>query len=276
MAVKQSVAGIWASSSTSAAIVGCPVEYLCDLESEIPVGVEGDGAYCKDSHKYFKRKASEWIELGSSGESASLPAGIILAWHGLIANIPSGWILCNGSNGTPDLRGKFLKAAPDATEAGDTGGSATHTHSDHAALVHAGTAVADHASHTHTYSDIVNHTHPVVDPGHTHTQDAHSHIITSQTATNGGATSYEHGTLDTSSAEAEATETTATTVAVNQSATTGITTSNPVGGGASGTTAGPSATLTHGVTQPNNHAAQSHTTVNSEPPYYTVLFIMKT
>ena len=54
-------------------------------------------------------------------------------------------------------------------------------------------------------------------PSHTHVQDAHSHIITSQTATTGGATSYEHGTLDTSSAEAEATETTATTVAVNQS-----------------------------------------------------------
>ena len=56
-------------------------------------------------------------------------------------------------------------------------------------------------------------------PQHTHTQDAHSHVITSQTATTGGATSYEHGTLDTSSAEAEATETTATAVAVNQSAT---------------------------------------------------------
>ena len=54
-------------------------------------------------------------------------------------------------------------------------------------------------------------------PSHTHVQDAHSHIITSQTATTGGATSYEHGVLDTSSAEAEATETTATAVAVNQS-----------------------------------------------------------
>jgi hypothetical protein len=37
---------------------------------------------------------------------------------------------------------------------------------------------------------------------------AHDHVITSQTATTGAATSYEHGTLDTSSAEAEATEVT--------------------------------------------------------------------
>ena len=37
---------------------------------------------------------------------------------------------------------------------------------------------------------------------------AHNHVIRSQTNTSGGATSYEHGTLDTSSAETEATETT--------------------------------------------------------------------
>jgi hypothetical protein len=53
-------------------------------------------------------------------------------------------------------------------------------------------------------------------PAHTHTQDAHNHIITSQTATTGGSTSYEHGTLDTSSADTEATEVTASTTAVNQ------------------------------------------------------------
>jgi hypothetical protein len=40
---------------------------------------------------------------------------------------------------------------------------------------------------------------------------AHTHVITSQTATSGAATSYEHGTLDTSSAEAEATEVTGST-----------------------------------------------------------------
>jgi hypothetical protein len=40
---------------------------------------------------------------------------------------------------------------------------------------------------------------------------AHTHVITSQTATTGAATSYEHGTLDTSSAEAEATEVTGST-----------------------------------------------------------------
>lgn len=88
-----------------------------------------------------------------------------------------------------------------------------------------------------TSSAVVNHTHAVniTDPQHTHLQNAHNHVITSQTATTGSATSYEHGTLDTSSAETEATEVTANTTAVNQNASTGITatTSNPAGGVAS-------------------------------------------
>lgn len=58
-------------------------------------------------------------------------------------------------------------------------------------------------------------------PVHTHLQNPHSHAVTSQTATTGAATSYEHGTLDTSSAETEATETTAMATAVNQNAGSG-------------------------------------------------------
>lgn len=68
-----------------------------------------------------------------------------------------------------------------------------------------------------TEAQIPAHTH--VQDSHNHTQNAHNHVITSQTATTGSATSYEHGTLDTSSAETEATEVTANTVAVNQAAT---------------------------------------------------------
>jgi microcystin-dependent protein len=70
---------------------------------------------------------------------------------------------------------------------------------------------------TLTTAQMPSHTH--VQNAHNHIQDPHSHVITSQTATTGGATSYEHGTLDTSSAEAEATETTNPTTATNQAAT---------------------------------------------------------
>lgn len=40
-----------------------------------------------------------------------IPSGLIGMFSGLIANIPSGWVLCNGSNSTPDLRDKFVVGA---------------------------------------------------------------------------------------------------------------------------------------------------------------------
>jgi hypothetical protein len=45
-------------------------------------------------------------------------------WHGLLADIPSGWILCDGLNGTPDLLAKFVEGVADATtDPGATGGA---------------------------------------------------------------------------------------------------------------------------------------------------------
>ena len=53
-------------------------------------------------------------------------------WSGTDGNIPSNWLLCNGSNGTPNLIDRFIVGGS-AYAAGDTGGSAdaivpTHTH----------------------------------------------------------------------------------------------------------------------------------------------------
>lgn len=39
------------------------------------------------------------------------PAGMIMMWAGSIADIPDGWGLCDGTKGTPDLRGRFILAA---------------------------------------------------------------------------------------------------------------------------------------------------------------------
>ena len=40
--------------------------------------------------------------------SSLVPTGIISMWSGSIAKIPAGWALCDGSNGTPDLRDRFI------------------------------------------------------------------------------------------------------------------------------------------------------------------------
>ena len=81
--------------------------------------------------------------------------GMIMMWSGTIATIPSGWVLCDGNNSTPDLRNRFIIGA-NADDAGvaktNVTGSATQTGGSKDAIV---------VSHTHTAT--------VTDPGHTHT-----------------------------------------------------------------------------------------------------------
>ena len=60
-----------------------------------------------------------------------VPAGAILMWHGLLSAIPAGWVLCDGANGTPDLRDKFVKGTSAGQNPGNTGGNLTHTHANH-------------------------------------------------------------------------------------------------------------------------------------------------
>ena len=54
--------------------------------------------------------------------------GMIMLWRGSVVTIPTGWLLCDGNNNTPDLRNKFVVGAGDTFDPGDTGGSDTHNH----------------------------------------------------------------------------------------------------------------------------------------------------
>lgn len=51
------------------------------------------------------------------------PIGAIMIWSGAEDTVPEGWSICNGENGTLDLRDRFVLAAGDGHEVGDTGGS---------------------------------------------------------------------------------------------------------------------------------------------------------
>jgi len=70
-----------------------------------------------------------------------MPSGGIILWSGEIVNIPAGWFLCDGNNGTPNLVGKFIQGAGSGFAVGSTGGSATmsHTHT---------------MAHTHSYDHV--------------------------------------------------------------------------------------------------------------------------
>jgi len=49
-------------------------------------------------------------------------------WQGSIATVPDAWALCDGNNGTPNLRDRFLRASGAADNPGDTGGTPQHDH----------------------------------------------------------------------------------------------------------------------------------------------------
>lgn len=103
--------------------------------------------------------------------------GLIKLWHGLLSNIPKGYSLCNGSNGTPDLRDKFVVGASLAENPGGTGGSLAKSHSgsavgDHTnvsvpatatAALKVGTSASNAAAQTHTHT-IPTITHSVTQP----------------------------------------------------------------------------------------------------------------
>jgi hypothetical protein len=92
---------------------------------------------------------------------ASLPSGVIVMWSGSIVSIPSGWLLCNGSSGTPDLRDRFIVGAGSTYAVAATGGSAnatlvSHTHTATSTSTFTGTALGTHthtdSGHQHGYS----------------------------------------------------------------------------------------------------------------------------
>jgi microcystin-dependent protein len=72
-----------------------------------------------------------------------IPTGVIVMWSGSVASIPTGWVLCDGNNSTPDLRNRFIVGAGSTYSVAGTGGSAD--------------------------AIVVSHTHTATDAGHTHT-----------------------------------------------------------------------------------------------------------
>jgi hypothetical protein len=93
--------------------------------------------------------ASGQVLLSAGGSNtptwgSAIPSGGIIIWSGSSASIPSGWLLCDGSSSTPDLRNRFVVGAGSTYAVNATGGSAD-------AIV---------VSHTHTAT--------VTDPGHFH------------------------------------------------------------------------------------------------------------
>ena len=120
----------------------------------------------------------------------TIPLGVISLWYGSIGSVPTGWYLCDGSNGTPDLRDKFVVGTGSTYAVAATGGATTAT------LV-----LGNLPAHTHTAT--------VIDPGHLHTYDR---VNGSAGAAGGGASAISSYTVtNTSTATTGITVTNAST-----------------------------------------------------------------
>jgi microcystin-dependent protein len=184
-----------------------------------------------------------------TGVASAFPTGGIIMWSGSIASIPSGWALCNGANGTPDLRNRFVVGAGSTYAVDATGGADTVTLTSAQIPSHAhtfsGTTSDQSASHTHTFSAT------------TSTAGAHTHTLSGY-GKDGSTFSWPdlegRGSFRTIS--------------------NGVNSAGDHAHTVSGTTAGASGGHTHtfsGTTAATG-SGQSH---ENRPPYYALAYIMK-
>ena len=173
-------------------------------------------------------------------ESNLVPTGLVAMWSGAANAIPSGWALCDGTNGTPNLGDKFILGYKSGTNTiGSTGGSYTsgagggHTH-----------GMDTQGAHTHggatgstalTISQI---------PSHTHTYNQ------------AGGSAYEYGT--------------------GLSGTSGLASLSSADSGATGSGQGHTHTISSDGGHAHNLVAVSDHTHTVTPPYYVLAFIIKT
>lgn len=193
------------------------------------------------------------MDLLDTAVNKAMPTGGIIMWSGTVATIPTGWALCDGTNGTPNLTGKFIVHA-DADSSGTynvgaTGGAndVTLTTSEMPAHSHSG-STASAGSHTHT--------------GSTNTTGAHTHDTNfSYSSTvdyfGNNVSILNNGQNGTNSVEG----------------TDNDFTSDSAGSHSHTLSINSAGAHTHTVTVSNTGGGSAH---ENRPPFYALAYIMKT
>jgi len=127
------------------------------------------------------------ILANASTTTSPFTTGMILIWSGAIGTIPAGWVLCDGNNGSPDLRNRFIVGAGDTYSVAQTGGSAN--------------------------AIVVSHTHTITDNGH-------NHIVTGTSSLPVGAYDSSGGNMGNYIASAN-TSTATTGITINSAGVSG-------------------------------------------------------
>ena len=133
------------------------------IENKKEVLVKGNGIYSENS-VFEKAQYSSKYKLPKNDNSSKfastewvnqlIPKGAIIMYNGLSSEIPEGWHICDGTEGTPNLIGKFIKASKTS---GEIGGNSTiqileenmprHTHT----FVGNKVTTSEAGAHTHTF-----------------------------------------------------------------------------------------------------------------------------
>ena len=172
-----------------------------------------------------------------------MPIGTIALWSGALATIPDGWQICDGTNGTVNLKDRFVVGAGSLYNPGTTGGSAdavvpSHTHTATSTSTFTGTALPTH--------------------GHGITDNGHGHILSTITRSvfdsTGGSSGYGQDSPSGVGPD----------VAINTNVT-GISVNAQSAGTPSGTVVTSTTLSTEGVTASNRNL----------PPYYALYYIQK-
>jgi len=224
-----------------------------------------------------------------------VPSGVIALWSGSTGSIPSGWVICDGTNSTPDLRDRFVVGAGNSYAVDATGGSNTvalstselpgHTHtgttaSDGAHTHNVSGNTSNSGTHTHTLSGNTsnsgNHTHN----GSTSNTGAHTHFVSGVGA--GGA--FQNSLLGCNDNNSVGNKNTDSQGAHSHNFTTAgggdhshtLSGNAAAGGDHSHTVSGTAASggaHTHSFTTDSTGSGSAH---ENRPPYYALAYIMKT
>jgi hypothetical protein len=104
--------------------------------------------------------AQNYADIQTLTAHAAMPTGAIILWSGAVASIPTGWALCDGTSGTPDLRNRFVYGAGGSgyLTPGATGGASSAISSGDGSHNHSGATgahqltVAEMPSHAHAFT----------------------------------------------------------------------------------------------------------------------------
>jgi microcystin-dependent protein len=172
-----------------------------DLTGETYIGIQVES----DAEMAPRQKFTSVPYAIKSGDT--LPAGVIVMWSGETGDIPEGWALCDGNNGTPNLKDRFVVGAGNTYPVGEALGEARVT-----------LKVDEMPIHTH------------IQNAHTHVQDPHTHFVQLRGDGDNGAGAYNAESNDSSLSSSyntnPATATNQSTVAVNQNAGGGLSHNN--------------------------------------------------